>query len=269
MRPPAQPLALVTGASGGIGRAIAWRLHQDGYAVVAQYRSRAGEVEHLSERITQAGGQCWSVRADLITVEGIEKTAASVRDVLASSNALALTACVNNAGKVLGPSLGTVAPAVFDAYFAVNVRAPLLLVQDLTEDFAPGGAIVNVSSVAAHFSSPGDIVYAMSKAALEAFTRHAAEALARRGIRINTVVPGFTDNGHPLFQEPSVLNRLSEVAVLGGVAQPDSVAASIAFLLSRDASRITGATLDISGGSALGVRRGGAHGASLRDLARG
>jgi len=116
-----------------------------------------------------------------------------------------------------------------------------------------GGSIVNISSAGAHFSSPGDIVYSMTKAAVESLTANAAEALAPLGIRINNVVPGFTDNGHPAFQIPQAREYMSSFAVLGDVSQPGAVADAVGFLLSGRASRTTGSTLDASGGSILGV----------------
>ena len=106
-------------------------------------------------------------------------------------------------------------------------------------------------------------MYAMSKAALEAMTFHAAEALAARGIRINTVMPGFTDNGHEAFENLKVRDFMSSFSVLGGVASPVNIADAIAFLISDAAARTTGSVLDVSGGSALGRRPAGG---SLTDL---
>jgi 3-oxoacyl-[acyl-carrier protein] reductase len=118
-----------------------------------------------------------------------------------------------------------------------------------------------------HFSSPGDIIYAMSKAAVEAFTRHAAESLAGKGIRINAVIPGFTDNGHPAFQDPAIRAYLGEFSVLGDVAAADDVAEAIAFLISERSRRTTGAMLDVSAGSTLGARASSAGKLSLRTVA--
>jgi 3-oxoacyl-[acyl-carrier protein] reductase len=140
----------------------------------------------------------------------------------------------------------------FDMFMAVNARAPLLLTQRLGSRMLSGGSIVNVSSMGAQFSSPGDIVYAMSKAALESLTLHAAQAFATRGIRINTVIPGFTDNGNPAFADPRTLAYMSGYSSLGGVAQADAVADGVAFLVSDASRRTTGASLDVSGGGLLG-----------------
>lgn len=189
------------------------------------------------------------------TPDGIDHLLTAVRNYLADDQRRELHGLVNNAGKLLGPSLTDATPAGFDNYFAVNTKAPFFLTQQLTPLMPNGrGSVVNISSAGAHFSSPGDIVYAMSKAALESLTANAAEALAARGIRINTVIPGLTDNGHPAFQDPRLADYLSSLSVLGGVAHPEQVADAIAFLLSDKAARITGAALDVSGGSTLGAR---------------
>ena len=127
-----------------------------------------------------------------------------------------------------------------------------------------GGSIVNISSASAHFSSPGDIIYAMTKAALESFTRNVAEAVADRGIRANVVIPGFTDNGHPAFSDDRVRQYMSSFSVLGGVADPETVAEAVRFLISDRSRRTTGASIDVTGGSTLGAR--GSRGGSVKDL---
>lgn len=149
--------------------------------------------------------------------------------MLSNNTGYTVAALVNNATRLLGPSFGETTPAQFDAYFALNARAPFLLAQELCRRMTAGGGVVNVSSASAHFSSPGDIVYAMSKAALESLTRNMAEAAAARGIRVNTVVPGFTDNGHPGFHDPAVRSYMGSFAVLGGVSAPEDVAEGVRF----------------------------------------
>lgn len=257
-------IAVVTGASGGIGRAIALRLSEDGYAIIAHYRTRDGAVQELRERITATGGVCWPARADLATVDGVQELARQVINVLDSRPDLALRGLVNNAALLLGPSFASATADEFDAYFALNTRAPFFLTQALVNLMPPGGSVVNISSAGAHFSSPGDIVYAMSKAAIESFTKNAAQALAERGIRINAVIPGFTDNGHEAFHKPDVRAHMSSYSVLGGVSEPATVAEAVAFLLSDRARRTTGSLLDVSGGSTLGARVRSTNSISLR-----
>ncbi|MBT2486640.1 MULTISPECIES: SDR family NAD(P)-dependent oxidoreductase [unclassified Microbacterium] len=265
MADPMGRLAVVTGGTGGIGTAIARRLATDGYKLVLHHVADVSRAIRVQRELGPSVLDV--VRSDLRSVEGIEEIIASVSTALSEHRSVRLAGLVNNAALMLGPSLRKARPEDFDEYFAVNVRAPFFLGQRLSERMGEGSSIVNVSSVAAHFASPSDIVYAMSKTAIEAFARHAAPALAERGIRINTVVPGFTDNGHPAFQLTEVQQHLSSFSVLGGVAESRAVADAVAFLLSEASARTTGTTLDVSGGGALGARAAG--GLSLRDIARG
>ena len=247
-------LAVVTGSSGGIGQATALRLHRAGYAVVAHYSSNGARAQALKAVIEDDGGHCLIAQADLSSSDGIRTLIDNVDRELVLHPHLELQALVNNAARLIGPSFGTATIDQFDDYFALNTRAPFFLAQALSERMRPGGSIVNISSAGAHFSSPGDIVYAMSKAAVESLSANGAEALAERQIRMNTVVPGFTDNGHEAFQNPDLLAYFSGFSVLGGVSMPDTVAEAILFLLSDSASRTTGSILDVSGGSTLGAR---------------
>lgn len=248
-----RPVAVVTGASGGIGRAICLTLAREGFDIIGQYRSRTADVERLQHDIEAQGARCSIVGADLAELSGVTLLVDAVDRYLASENA-ALQGLVNGAALMLGPSFDAATESEFDRYVAVNLRAPFFLTQQLAQRMPPGGSIVNISSAGAHFSSPGDIIYAVSKAALESMTYHAAESLARRGIRINAVVPGFTDNGHELFTVPAVREHMASHAVLGDVTEPAVVAEAVAFLLTDRASRTTGSTLDVSGGSMLGAR---------------
>lgn len=257
------PLLVVTGASGGIGREICRRAAAAGYDVVAQFHTDAASAAELRREVHHLGRACRAVQADLGDPAGIESLLAAVGDEVAS-RAVVLKGLVNNAARLLGPSFDEATIVDFDAYFAVNTRAAFFLSQRLSRTMAPGGAIVNISSANAHFSSPGDIVYAMSKAAVESMTRNMAEAIARRGLRVNAVIPGFTDNGHPAFADPAVREYMSSFAVLGDVASPVHVADAVLFLLSDAAARTTGAVLDVTGGSALGARGPRVH--SVREL---
>jgi NAD(P)-dependent dehydrogenase (short-subunit alcohol dehydrogenase family) len=259
-------LVVVTGATGGIGWATAMKLHEDGYAIVAHCGTRFSRAVTLSDQIRNQGGFCVPIMADLSTAAGIRDLVDFVLQTL-DDHQLQLHGLVNNAALLLGPAFADASPEQFDRYFALNTRAPFFLTQGLAARFVHGGSVVSISSAGAHFSSPGDIVYAMSKSALESFTVHAAEALARLGVRINTVIPGFTDNGHPAFLDPSIKSYLSGFSALGDVAKPESVADAVAFLISDRSKRTTGSTIDVSGGSMLGVRASG--GVSLRAVAGG
>lgn len=254
---------LVTGATGGIGSALCEQLAPD-HLVIAQYSRNEEKALALEARL---GERVELVQADLSRQQGVESLVEQTLRVLdRHEGGTELWGVVNAAALLLGPSFDEATPEAFDRYFAVNAKAPFFVVQALRERIVPGGSVVNVSSANAHFSSPGDIVYSMAKTALESMTRNLAELLGKDSVRINTVVPGFTDNGHPAFQDPAALVYMGSFSALGSVARADDVAESIRFLLSEQASRITGATLDVSGGSLLGLR--GGRQSSVRDLIR-
>lgn len=257
-------LAVVTGATGGIGRVIARALSAQGYGVVAQYASNEAGAEALRAELIDGGGVCWPLRADLTKSSGFEHLVQGVVQILDARPEARLGVLVNNAAKLVGPGFFEATGDQFDEYMALNLRAPFFLTQRLSEHMAPGGSIVNISSAGAHFASPGDIVYAMSKAAVESLTVHAAPALAERGLRINAVIPGFTDNGHEAFDIPMVRQYMSSFAVLGGISDPSTVAEAVVFLASDRAARTTAATLDVSGGSTLGARP--SAGVRLKDI---
>lgn len=250
-------LAVVTGASGGIGAEIARTLISDGFFVIAQYRSNPQKVGAL------AGERCELVQADLASMDGIIALVDTVRN-RASASGMQVAALVNNAGKLLGPSYANATSDTFDEYVAINTKAPFFLTQMLSQDMASGASVVNISSASAHIASAGDIVYAMTKTALESLTRNMAEALAPRGIRVNAVIPGFTDNGHPAFADDHALAYMSSLSALGGVAAPSAVADAVSFLVAEKSYRTTGSTLDVTGGMTLHPRphREG----SVRDL---
>lgn len=243
-------LALVTGASGGIGLEIARALMSDGFFVVAQYRSNPQKMAVLADG---AGEKCEVVHADLASTGGITTLVEAVRHRAATSG-MQVAALVNNAGKLLGPSFADATPEVFDEYVAINTKAPFFLTQMLSQDMHVGASVVNISSASAHIASAGDIVYAMTKTALESLTRNMAEALAPRGIRVNAVVPGFTDNGHPAFEDERALAYMSSLSALGGVAAPFAVADAVSFLVSEKSYRTTGSILDVTGGMTLHPR---------------
>ncbi|MGO2944081.1 MAG: SDR family NAD(P)-dependent oxidoreductase [Brevibacterium aurantiacum] len=245
---------VVTGATGGVGYATSLRLARDGYDVIIQYGTRRDTALELQVDVANIGKSAIVVQADLTESAGQKHLVAAVESALADATDSTLVGLVNGAAKLLGPSFESATIEQFNEYFSLNARAPFFLTQQLSKFMGRGSSVVNVSSVATRFSSAGDIVYAMSKAALEAFTYHAAEALAAHGIRINTVMPGFTDNGHPAFRDVAVRAYMSSFSALGGVADPAKVAEAISFLISDSASRTTGALLDVSGGSALGRR---------------
>lgn len=257
-------IAVVTGSSGGIGAAICSALAADGFDVVAQYRRHGEQAQRVAEHVREQGVGCELVGADLATTRGIQELIGHVERLALSDASIRVRALVNNAGRLLGPSFDEITPETFDEYVAVNTKAPLFLTQGISRFMTSGAAVVNISSASAHIASAGDMVYAMTKSALESLTRNMAESLASRGIRVNAVVPGFTDNGHAAFSDQAALEYMGSMSVLGGVAEPHHVADAVSFLVSDRAARTTGALLDVTGGMTLHPRPHRAR--SVRDL---
>lgn len=244
--------AVVTGSTGGSGAAICEKLADDGYAIVAHYNSNHDRAQALEERLREKGTTCFTVSADLREPSAFDIIDKCVQQ--AEAQGLTLHALVNNAGLLLSPSFFETTPDAFDDYIGVNTKAPLFLAQRLVERMSAGGSIVNISSASAHFSSPGDISYAVSKAALESLSINMAEAVGPLGVRVNYVVPGFTDNGHRAFGIEAVREYMSSFSILGDVADPMVVAEAVSFLVSDAAARTTGTGIDVSGGSTIGAR---------------
>ena len=165
-------IVLITGGSRGIGAAAALLAAQRGWAVAINYLRHAEAANGVVRQIEAAGGRAIAVQADVAVEADVVTLFETVDHRLGR-----LTALVNNAASLLGPSFDEASPEQFDAYFALNVKAPFFLAQQLCRRMVDVGGVVNISSASAHFSSPGDIVYAMSKAALESLTRNMAEHL--------------------------------------------------------------------------------------------
>ena len=258
-----RPAVLVTGATSGIGAALCRQLSSS-YTVLAHVHRNRTRAAELQREIRELGGACHLLHADLSDPDGPRGLAREVLSLVGDGREVHLHGIVNNAATLIGPPLDEITAKDFDQIFAINTRAPLLLIADLLGGMSAGGSIVNISSASAHISSPGNVLYAMSKASLESLTINLAEAIAPMGIRINAVVPGFTDNGDPAFQDDAALSYMSSFSVLGGVASPGVVAQAVLFLLSSASDRTTGSLLDVSGGTTLRPR--GNRAKSVRDV---
>jgi len=241
--------ALVTGASRGIGRATALALATAGARVVVHYRSGADEVKSVVDQISAAGGRADAVAADLAAVEGAHALAAQVHNLVGER----LDIIVANAGIMNPATIEETTVQDFDNLFAVNVRAPYFLVQQLLPILGSGSSIVFVSSLAAH-SAVGVRVsaYAATKGAINTMVRHFASILGPRGIRVNAVAPGVIETDMPnLAKTEEGRATLLGMQALKRIAQPNDVASVVAFLASDEARWITGDTIYVDGGSRL------------------
>ncbi len=240
--------ALVTGASRGIGHASALALAKAGARVIVHYGQSATEADAVVAEIRAAGGTADAVGADLVSPDGAHLLAAAVRNLLGGK----LDILVANAGVAKAATIEATTVADFDKLFAVNVRAPFFLVQQLLPVLGEGASIVFTSSLAARTSVPGLSAYAATKGALSTLVTHFAAELGKRGIRVNAVAPGVIDTDMSNFTRTEQGRAtIFAMQVMQRIGQPDDVAAAVAFLASDESRWITGDTLQVDGGSKL------------------
>jgi NAD(P)-dependent dehydrogenase (short-subunit alcohol dehydrogenase family) len=240
--------ALVTGASRGIGRASALALAQEGAQVLVHYSHGATEAEAVVGEIRHAGGRADAIAADLGAPDGAHKLAKQVRAILGDR----LDILVANAGIAKAATIEDTTVEDFDKLFAVNVRGPFFLVQQLLPILGSGASIVLVSSLAAHASVGNLAAYAATKGAVDTLVKHFAAALGPRGVRVNAVAPGVVETDMSSFTKTDAGRDLAlGLQALKRLAQPDDIGGAVAFLASDDARWITGDTVRVDGGSKL------------------
>jgi 3-oxoacyl-[acyl-carrier protein] reductase len=245
--------ALVTGSSRGIGRGIAERLGRDGALVAVHYASNGEAADQTVKTIIAEGGNAFTVQAELGVPGDVDTLFDALRAGLEQhAGKVELDILVNCAGIMGGVAPEDITPEIFDRLVAVNAKAPLFIVQRMLSIMPDGGRIINVSSGLTRVANPQEIAYAMTKGAIEMIGLHYARHLGPRGITVNSVAPGVTNNGHPAFDNPEALEQMSKLSAFGRVGEPRDVADVVAFLASDDARWITGAFIDASGGSLLG-----------------
>jgi NAD(P)-dependent dehydrogenase (short-subunit alcohol dehydrogenase family) len=240
--------ALVTGASRGIGRASALALARAGARVLVHYSSGEQEAEAVVAEIRAAGGQAEKVQANLRNADGPHSLARQVRERVDGR----LDILVANAGISKAAAIEETTIEDFDDLFAVNVRAPYFLVQQLLPVMGDGGSIVLLSSLAAHASVGTLSAYAATKGAIDTLVRHFAAALGARGIRVNAVAPGVVATDMSNFTKTDAGRDITlSMQALKRIANPDDIGSAIAFLASDDARWVSGDTLRVDGGSKL------------------
>jgi 3-oxoacyl-[acyl-carrier protein] reductase len=240
--------ALVTGASRGIGRATARALAIAGARVIVHYGNASKEAESLVAEIRASGGRSDVVGADLSAPDGAHKLAAEVRKLVGDH----LDIIVANAGVATPASIEDQTVEEFDRMFAVNVRAPFFLVQQLLPLLGQGSSIVLLSSLAARASVGLLPAYSATKGAIDTLVKHFAALLGPRGIRINAVAPGVIDTDMSKFARSEEGRQFTlGMQALQRIGQPDDVADVVTFLASDSARWVTGDTVQVGGGSKL------------------
>jgi 3-oxoacyl-[acyl-carrier protein] reductase len=244
----ANQAALVTGASRGMGRATALALAAAGARVIVHYGRNAGEAKAVVDQIRAAGGRADTVAADLAASDGAHRLAAQVRDLVGGR----LDILVSNAGISKAVAIEELTVEDFNDLFAVNLRAPYFLVQQLLPILGVGSNIVFLSSLGARAAVGALSAYASTKGAIDTLVKYFAAALGPRGIRVNAVAPGVIDTDMSNFTKTED-GRAAVVGMqaLKRIGGPGDVASVIAFLVSDEARWITGDTIAVDGGSRL------------------
>ncbi|MFD3700850.1 SDR family oxidoreductase [Streptomyces sp. NPDC058646] len=245
--------ALVTGSSRGMGRATAVRLAAEGALVAVHYTSDGAAAEQVVSSIEKDGGRAFTVRAELGVPGDVHELFLGLEKGLRErTGGTDLDILVNNAGVMGGVKAEDTTSEVFDRLFAVNAKAPFFLIQRALKNMPDGGRIINISSGLTHVANPDEIAYAMTKGAVEQLALHFAKLLGPRKITINSVAPGITRNGNPVFDIPEAVEAMAGLSAFNRVGEPEDIADVVTFLATDEARWITGSFVDATGGTLLG-----------------
>ena len=235
-----EKVAIVTGASAGIGRAIAERLAQERAMVVVNYGKSADRAKAVVTGIESKGGKAVAIQTDMSKIADVRRL---VRETVQRFGRLDIL--VNNAGMVIFKPLVETTEQEFDQIVALNAKGPYFAMQEAAKVIEPGGRIVNISSDGTHMGFADVTAYLGTKGALEQFTKGLALELAPKGVTVNTVSPGFTDTAMipDAFRETG-----AQMSPLNRLGTPQDIADVVAFIVSDQAGWLTGQNIHASGG---------------------
>jgi 3-oxoacyl-[acyl-carrier protein] reductase len=235
-------VAIVTGSSDGIGRAIAERLAHDGATVVVNYGKSADKAKQVVAGIEAKGGKALAVQADMSKVGDVGRL---IKDTVKTFGRLDIL--VNNAGMFMFKHMAETTEEEFDRMFALNTKGPYFALQEAAKVIQEGGRIVNISTDGTHIGFAGATAYLGSKGALEQFTKGLAHELAPKGITVNTVSPGYTITAM-LPPDPTFRQIGEQASPLKRLGTPKDIADVVAFVVSEDARWLTGQNIHAGGG---------------------
>ncbi|EZP31608.1 SDR family NAD(P)-dependent oxidoreductase [Pseudomonas sp. RIT288] len=247
-------IALITGASRGLGKNAALHLVAQGIDIIGTYNSRADEAQALVSEIEALGGKAVMLQLDVSRSEGFADFAAQIEQALKHFDRQRFDFLVNNAGVGLHVSFAETTVEQFDMLMNVHFKGPFFLTQQLLPLINDGGRIINISSGLARFTIPGASAYAAMKGAIEVLTRYQAKELGSRQITVNTLAPGAieTDFGGGTVRDNAAVNAMvASNTALGRAGQPDDIGGALALLLSEGGQWINGQRVEASGGMFL------------------
>jgi NAD(P)-dependent dehydrogenase (short-subunit alcohol dehydrogenase family) len=248
-------IALVTGASRGLGRSMALSLADAGVDVLGTYRSARAEADAVAREVRSRGRRAAMLPLDVLRSDTFAAFAAAVGDALRDSfEATHLDALVNNAGSGMFASVADTTEAQFDEMVSIHLKAPFFITQRLLPYLRDGGQILNVSTGLTRFTLPGYAAYAAAKGGVEVLTRYLAKELGERNITANVIAPGAiaTDFGGGLVRDNAEVHQhVASTIPLGRVGLPDDIGPAVAALLSEKLRWMNGVRVEVSGGQSL------------------
>lgn len=248
----ASKIALVTGASRGLGKDSVIALAKKGFDIILTYQTKKEAADEVVKEIESIGQKAFALPLDIATTAGFDQFVSEVKNVLDTQfPSSKLDALVNNAGIGINESFETTTEETLDAMTNIHFKGPYFLTQKLLPLLNDGSSVVNTSSGLARFSFPGYSAYGAMKAAVDSLSRYQAVELGERKIRVNSVAPGAieTDFGGGFVRDVEDINKqLASETALGRVGLPDDIGSVVAFLCSDDSKWINAQRIEVSGG---------------------